>query len=1496
MADDGLFHVDPNGADCSLTLREAVVEAVTRRAHDRLTGRGDHGEVLFGDAPSRLLAAGFLLPAQRRRAADAAGETDQDATTPIHVSSIGMSFLIARGVSGTIKVKPRGCVYVRVLPDADDLRRNPVVFGLDPEARKDLRDRKREALKSLMRAENLPERGATPEQRERIAALRVDAGKKARADWAREAGISVEIAQAGKQDAVLVGDEAAVLAVVENGVGVGREEVSVEGEAEADVSAIAAEAQVRADDEKDDSETRVWDVAPGMSPARAPPNGLVARAEIPHKWLRLDVAWPEFDFDPAADEADLRVQCDTFADAMGEVLRSRLKQWRDDPDPKIGGKAWAMPRATVNQPHHKITPSDVVDWEATLARLRGLSDPRALPELNLRVELSVAEDPLDTSMATVRIMLTNRSPVVDPTRVPDKLMERGLYLAGLEVSASAGLHRDHQLERVKPSYRWNSWLLHPGLGINCGIDVATKTPEGAVTLVTNVQPSWRQPRIVPFAIKREPKFADLARPDGGLEILSDLVEAYDEWIKETVEKELWKIPPEQRYDAAAEAREKEQFEADLAGWREELAKIRLGLRILERAAAARDAGAKQDDPVVFPMTAWRATNAAFARANALGSRAYRWHLFQLAFLAAHLPGVVSRIPSWSEQKDLFPDGWAERDDATASLLYFPTGGGKSEAFFGLLVLQSFVDRLRGKRRGVSAIVRYPLRLLTAQQANRFARILAMAELERRALRIGGDAFQVGFWVGGGNTPNVPDTDGFKDLPEWREDTLSEAEEERLRREDSGYRGARRWLRLTECPFCKHKVLALRRRAEGPWPRLAHACTSPECAWNRAYGQVEPLPFHVMDSDIYAYAPTMLLGTVDKMAVIAQNPPTIASMFGMLGFAPWVRSDLDERGMPRPGHGRLLHPKKPRNPTSDRWRSAGEWKCEEIGPVFGNAKVELFDPYPALEIQDEAHLLEQSLGTFSGLFGSLFEAALADLAPSLGEALTSRTANGRPRRTKVVAASATVQGPERQIEMLYQRQVAMFPRPGPDLYQSFFARLQDPDPSDKGRGEITDQEARTPTRRLYISMPTNGRPHTSGTVAVLSALHLTLTELYGWVTSSEEGAGLARVALAGALPEGPLRPFHLDALNRASRAGLMEAIDLARIVLAYVTNKKGGDSLQAALGEFIPRDHDRAGVSLGGAGGVNTGLITGSIEMETIQSIVDRAKERWKEGDLVDPEADFLSALRGIVATSAISHGVDIERLNTMVFAGLPSDIAEYVQASSRVGRAHVGVSILVPTPQRPRDMHVVGIHDIFHRFLERMVQPAAVDRWGEQAIARVLSSALQTKICAVDHFNRLIHAKTEDDRARYWDSSGVSALEQRMRDFPTLRAEVSGFLVRAIGIDLNDASKRDYAPRARAWYEEMLVAETRKVLEDMRSDFWRATALRSFFPGTSRAAPMTSLRDVDQPGQLKPRTRATGDERIAAQRRMGELMRLLRRGDGRWADGEDADIDREASA
>jgi hypothetical protein len=1390
---------------------------------------------------------------------------------------------------------------VRVLPSTSDLATYGVSFGLQQEVRSALRRRKREILEQLKKENGIPATDLKPEDFDRLAELRKAAAERAWKGVSSDIGISNEIASASIADVTLAGEEAPI--ATETSADLAFAEIGEEA-AEEQEALVAAEG-IDAREEAEDSATRKWDVTPGTSQAGVPEDSQVDPAEIPQKWVRVEVDWPELVLDPAADMDIIRKACEAHRELMLARLRERLQAWSQDPDPETGGLLWGFPRATDRDQRHRVLPSQVLAWDATLERLRRERGRVALPDdrFDLRVEANVVDDPLAPSLRTVRVVLANRSEIVNMSRVPDKLTDRAVYLAGLEIELDPGLHRDHVLGRVQPSYRWNNWLRHPGLGINCSVESAKSSGDGKGTVLrTTALPSWRQPRIVPHAISVRPRFDTLAAEDGGIPVLEALVADYEEWLKDVAGREPWRIPDGYSADNEAEERERARFEEDLVFWRRELDRIRIGLMVLREARDAAISGAGSADPRVVPLTAWRAMNSSLARlSRALAAQGEEppteWRLFQVAFLAGHLPTVTSRIPAWSTRADLFLptepgiDPMAA-DDATATLLYFPTGGGKSEAFFGLLVLQCFVDRLRGKLRGVTGIVRYPLRLLTAQQANRFSRIVAMAELERRALRISGDPFQIGFWVGGGNTPNSRYADGFEELPSWDKKSLTKEAEARLRSEDRGYKTASKWRRLSVCPFCGDKTIGLRRRREGGDVRLAHVCFGETCNWNAEHGGVEPLPFHIMDTDIYAYAPTVLLGTVDKMAMIGHSPQTIARVFGMFGFAPWVQELLDGSGRPLPGHGRLVHPRRPPHGSGNQsWREPTAHSCRRIGPVYGNRDVELFDPFPSIEVQDEAHLLEQSLGTFSGLFGSLLETAQADLAPLLGKSLSSRLGDGTPRRAKVIAASATVQGPERQIEMLYQRRVAMFPHPGPDLYESFFARLQAPEPSDAGRAALEDVEQRTPTRRLYFSMPTNGRPHTSATVAVLSALHLTITEAYRDLACPDRARrNRVRDYFAAALPGGPLRDWHIDALRSATDDALAEAIDLARIVLAYVTNKKGGDSVQAALGEFVPRDHQRAGVALGELQGVSTGLITGSVEMEKIQEIVERAKASWKSAANVDLERDFLSALRGVIATSAISHGVDIERLNTIVFAGLPSDVAEYVQASSRVGRTHVGISILVPTPQRPRDVHVVGIHDVFHRFLERMIQPAAIDRWGENAISRVFSSALQVKVCAVDHYRRLANAGSDDARASSWDSSGVPAIGERLRgDFIGLVEDIAKFLSRAVGIDEVDPTRSRYNPNAKDWYVDLLRRQTRDTLRLMRSETWLSSGLRTFFESNGRPMPMTSLRDVDEPGIIQVSERSHVHGRRLHRLGVGAVMRMLRRGDGRWGDDESDD-------
>ncbi|MUI52282.1 helicase-related protein, partial [Pseudomonas aeruginosa] len=230
--------------------------------------------------------------------------------------------------------------------------------------------------------------------------------------------------------------------------------------------------------------------------------------------------------------------------------------------------------------------------------------------------------------------------------------------------------------------------------------------------------------------------------------------------------------------------------------------------------------------------------------------------------------------------------------------------------------------------------------------------------------------------------------------------------------------------------------------------------------------------------------------------------------------------------------------------------------------------------------------------------------------------------------------------------------------------------------------------------------------------------------------------------------GALEALHRQALSSASASSLITLIDLHRIALTYVTNKKGGDQIMAAEAEETRKRHLNEGNDLGG---LDTRLITGSVEQGEIQGVVDTAQSRVAPGQPIPP---LREQLRSVIATSAISHGVDVDEFNSMFFAGMPSDIAEYIQASSRVGRTHIGFVVLVPTPQRRRDRHIVHVFDIFHRFLERMVQPAAIDRWAERAVERVFPSLLQAYLLGVVPSCELIRLP-EADKSKMPDFSVI---------------------------------------------------------------------------------------------------------------------------------------------
>ena len=270
-------------------------------------------------------------------------------------------------------------------------------------------------------------------------------------------------------------------------------------------------------------------------------------------------------------------------------------------------------------------------------------------------------------------------------------------------------------------------------------------------------------------------------------------------------------------------------------------------------------------------------------------------------------------------------------------------------------------------------------------------------------------------------------------------------------------------------------------------------------------------------------------------------------------------------------------------------------------------------------------------------------------------------------------------------------------------------------------------------------------------------------------------------------------------------------------------------------------------------------------------------------------------LRNIVATSAISHGVDVDRFNSMFFAGLPSDIAEYIQASSRVGRAHVGFVLLIPTPQSWRDRYVVETHDIFHRFLERMISPPAVERWAENAVRRVLASLVQAWAMLME--SKLLLNAPDAEKAKVDLFETIAPIRALIRNDPVgFRDELEAFIQKSIGMAGREPDGLG-KPIYQELYRLLIDHEVGRLSQSIRNmasplrlrDYWE-DSYSAFKP------PMTSLRDVDEAGLIVAGAfddKATAGHSQVRQDDLIKVMRAIRQQRGGVAE---TDADREMDA
>lgn len=1392
-------------ATVDIELKEAVCDSLVNILVGRVSGTDAAGKTLYGRSPLRSVVSGHLLPRF-----DSKG---MDETSDIRIAAMGIDFVVQASAADTITAIPTFSVYVRVLPSWSEVNPNSGVLEVDFRLKEDVQEKIDKNIRER-RKQAFKEHGLE------------------KPDWKK---MDEPTRQRVQERRAALQEEVRVAAYAEQGILLKRGDLQGEGRAAEGVVEDDLEANQNAPEQQMAVPTPVMRL---IREGREIPFGLIEPAQIPGKWRRLDLVLPALEWPANLAGTALAQHVAKYEDSLVEAVNRQLDEW-------VSGEGVRDCWRDVT-----VRPQDITDeasWESFLQRVRSAPVDRSkvLPDVSqVKLKVERTTDFLDPTSASIRVLLDNQSSELGPREASFRC--NAVFGAGLEIRLAKHILRPLRLDRVEPSYRFRDYLDYPALGLNCGI--VSEEADEQVILRTTWAPRFAQPRIVPSRIDVPCNFLRLADPDFDVSDLLELPRRYRQWVSEQESK----LAPVVATGLSPEdgALEKERLAEDLRNQLKEAEYIERGIRLLIRSQAAAKELAANGRPehnlvrLAAPWRAWMMMNESFSRRE--GHKADRaWRLFQLAFILAHIPTFASRMDEYRDSHDPL------LDEEGASLLYFPTGGGKSEAFYGTLLFALFLDRLRGKDRGITGLIRYPLRLLTLQQAQRFLKLLVHAELVRMAHGVGEWPFEIGFWVGSANTPNNysgirPDVPLFMEEA-FPDDTMLEegapvddATRDRGRR----YREIREaYNKVPECPICRSATGLRRYETEGRTARRAViVCFNPNCDWNEKHGGIHPLPFLLTDDAIYARAPSIVLGTVDKLAMLGQHTETIGKVLGMFGMARWVDPS-----------GHLYSPRD----QSLLSQGPEENGYSPVFPAYRNGERIFVDPFPSVIIQDEAHLLEESLGTFSGLFDTLLENVLGEIAQCAGDDLrvARRWTGGRygeARMPKIVAATATISNPERQLETLYQRVPLRFPYPGPDIYRSFFAEPAQPPEVNAERIRMSMElprhlavEAAAPWMRLYVSLMTNGATHTVTTVGVLSAFHAIITSLWrGLLEPRTRDNTIA--ALRSSVSPGRQGDWRRAAIDRAVGEGrisdLIALIDLHRIALAYVTNKKGGDQVIDALDAAVHQRHRQLGLEIER---FDSRLISGGIDMKDIQRVMSDAETSFEGQEY--PEID--TTVRNIVATSAISHGVDVDRFNSMFFAGLPSDIAEYIQASSRVGRTHVGFVMLLPTPQNRRDRYVVETHDIFHRFLERMIAPPAVERWAENAIKRVLASFVQAWVMLNEtkQFIRLPDDRKQDlapsDQVRRLRSLAV-------RDIVGFCNEVGDFILRSTGF-AGRGQDHIGRPHYEEYYRGLVDRQVHAFAQDMARQN-TAAWLRDYWDDLTPVfkKPMTSLRDVDEAGYI----------------------------------------------
>ena len=726
-----------------------------------------------------------------------------------------------------------------------------------------------------------------------------------------------------------------------------------------------------------------------------------------------------------------------------------------------------------------------------------------------------------------------------------------LFNVGLKLEGINGLlFEDVELETFKESYKVNSKIKCKGEWISARCD--------GNTIYTDNVPTFIQHRLITKnEFNKYISFKALQEnPIKNLRLILNGMNDYFEEIKTINSSDS-------------------EYKNDLAAFKREIKRFEKGITILE------------DDDFVEIKKAFICMNKAFVNPNYDG-----WRLFQIVFIVSMISDIV-----YNDNKDILEsDPYNHKDYSIVETIYFPTGGGKTEAFLGTTVLSMFYDRFIGKQYGVNTIIKYPLRLLSVQQLERTLEIVERANnvLENSEELKCSEIFTLGYFVGSSNTPNE----------------INETEK-------SDYEHNSKYILIDKCSKCgKNKIDII---YDSETKTLRHICKN--C------GHV--LPLYIVDDDIYRFLPTILISTVDKLASVSFKEEFKNIMGG------------------------------------------SKYRCQKHGFSYNNkcrcdANCQMTDVYqnqksslaPTLFIQDEVHLLKESLGVFSSHYESFISYYISELLEEKYR-----------KKIKNIGATATISGADLIIGELYNgKQCRIFP--SPSTYEdgkNFYSEIDYSDIS-----------------RYIIGFAPFGDSINARIEYAVSSYRLLLYDMY---TNLEKYSEIIKKL-----------EMTIDEFK--------EMIFYYWTTIVYFRSKNDNNKLRSTFeqqgNDGRLANHEKAKY--------NIVRMTGDEDFSEIKESLNN----------MSIERDKTIANNLVLATSTISHGVDSKDFNNIFFYGIPSNTAEYIQSYSRVGRTYTGLVVDIIRLARNRDVSFLKYFNMMHQYKDYLIDENRINSKSTMAMYHTL--------------------------------------------------------------------------------------------------------------------------------------------------------------------------------